>query len=134
MARLRPPRMSSTPWWPGSPRAMPGQLVEAVGRWKHLTALSQSAQEDVLTKSVVDKSRRQIGLFTVILLAVSSVIIALILYTMTMTRCVRSPPSSSSAAGRHHHNIIQEAVAMAVIGFSWAPCSSTSPRTSFPGG
>ena len=36
--------------------------------------------------SVVDKARRQIGLFLVILLTVSAVVIALIIYTMTMEK------------------------------------------------
>ena len=36
--------------------------------------------------SVVDKARRQIGLFLIILLTVSAVVIALIIYTMTMEK------------------------------------------------
>jgi putative ABC transport system permease protein len=40
----------------------------------------------LLTSSVVDRARRQIGLFMGILLAVSAVVIALIIYTMTMEK------------------------------------------------
>lgn len=103
-----------------APGTTPDRVVEAVGRWKHLTGLSQSAQEEILTKSVVDKSRRQIGLFTVILLVVSAVIISLILYTMTMDK-VREI-ATLKLIGAPDRTIvgliIQEAVAMAVIGFS----------------
>ncbi|MEZ5753220.1 MAG: ABC transporter permease [Paracoccaceae bacterium] len=47
--------------------------------------LSQTEQENILLASVVDKARRQIGLFLGILLAVSAVVIALIIY-MTMEK------------------------------------------------
>jgi putative ABC transport system permease protein len=57
-----------------------------VRRWKHLAAVAQEAQEDILTLSLVDRARRQIGLFTSLLLIVSAVIIALIIYTMTMEK------------------------------------------------
>jgi len=117
-----------------TPGIAPGQLVEAVGRWKHLTALSQSAQEDVLTKSVVDKSRRQIGLFTVILLVVSAVIISLILYTMTMDK-VREI-ATLKLIGAPDRTIIgliiQEAIAMAVIGFSLGALLINLAKDHFP--
>lgn len=60
--------------------------TSAVQRWKHLSALSQQDQENLLLGAVVDKARKQIGLFTVVLLTVSTVIIALIIHTMTMDK------------------------------------------------
>jgi putative ABC transport system permease protein len=71
-------------------RLQPGADVElltaTVRQWKHLAALSQPEQEELLLASVVDKARRQIGLFLGILLTVSAVVIALIIYTMTMEK------------------------------------------------
>jgi len=61
-------------------------LTATVRQWKHLSALSQAEQEDLLLASVVDRARRQIGLFLGILLSVSAVVIALIIYTMTMEK------------------------------------------------
>ena len=117
-----------------APGTTPDRVVEAVGRWKHLTGLSQSAQEEILTKSVVDKSRRQIGLFTVILLVVSAVIISLILYTMTMDK-VREI-ATLKLIGAPDRTIvgliIQEAVAMAVIGFSLGSLLINLTRDFFP--
>ncbi|GAB6037728.1 ABC transporter permease [Desulfovibrio aerotolerans] len=117
-----------------APGTTPDRVVEAVGRWKHLAGLSQSAQENILTKSVVDKSRRQIGLFTVILLVVSAVIISLILYTMTMDKVreiatlklIGAPDKTIIGL------IIQEAVAMAVIGFSVGALLINLTRDFFP--
>jgi putative ABC transport system permease protein len=71
-------------------RLQPGADVElltaTVRQWKHLGAVTQEGQEQLLLASVVDKARRQIGLFLGILLAVSAVVIALIIYTMTMEK------------------------------------------------
>jgi ABC-type antimicrobial peptide transport system permease subunit len=47
---------------------------------------TREAQESILSLSLVDRARRQIGLFTSLLLVVSAVIIALIIYTMTMEK------------------------------------------------
>ncbi len=68
---------------PGADVALLGATVR---QWKHLGALTQAEQEDLLVASVVDRARRQIGLFLGILLAVSAVVIALIIYTMTMEK------------------------------------------------
>jgi len=71
-------------------RVAPGADVElltaTVRQWKHLAALTQAEQEEILVSSVVDLARRQIGLFLAILLSVSAVVIALIIYTMTMEK------------------------------------------------
>lgn len=117
-----------------SPAVDASQVVESVKRWKHLTAVSQAEQEDILTKSVVDKARRQIGLFTMILLVVSAVIIALILYTMTMDK-VREI-ATLKLIGAPDRTIIgliiQEALAMAVIGFSLGALLISLAKDHFP--
>jgi putative ABC transport system permease protein len=69
-----------------SPNVAADDVAAAVRRWKHLTVITQAEQETILTTSVVDRFRKQIGLFTSILLTVSAVIIALIIYTMTMDK------------------------------------------------
>lgn len=61
-------------------------LAVSIRQWKHLEAITQKEQENLLLVSVVDKARRQIGLFLGILLTVSAVVIALIIYTMTMEK------------------------------------------------
>jgi putative ABC transport system permease protein len=61
-------------------------LAATIRQWKHLSVLTQDEQEQLLLVSVVDKARRQIGLFLIILLSVSAVVIALIIYTMTMEK------------------------------------------------
>lgn len=103
-----------------SPQLSAETVVDEIKRWKHLAAMTQAAQEDILTKSVVEKARKQIGLFTIILLVVSAVIISLILYTMTMDKVKEI--ATLKLIGAPDRTIVglilQEALAMAVIGFS----------------
>ncbi|MGE4167624.1 MAG: ABC transporter permease, partial [Xanthobacteraceae bacterium] len=68
------------------PGVDPAQFAKGIARWKHLSALTQEEQETVLSRSVVERARRQIGLFTSLLLVVSTVIIGLIIYTMTIDK------------------------------------------------
>ncbi len=68
---------------PGADAAL---VAETAQRWKHLAALTDRQQSDLLTMSVVNRARVQLGMFTVVLLFVSAVIIALIIYTMTMDK------------------------------------------------
>ena len=69
-----------------SPHADASAVAAEIRRWKHFSALTGAEQENVLTRSVVDKARKQIGLFTTVLLLVSAVIVALIIYTLTMDK------------------------------------------------
>ena len=68
---------------PGVPAATVATEIE---RWKHLAAVSQAEQEGFLTEFVIDKMQRQLGMFMAILITVSAVILALIIYTLTMDK------------------------------------------------
>ncbi len=68
------------------PHARVADITAEIRRWKHFAALTAAEQETVLTRSVVERARRQLGLFTVVLLLVSAVIVALIVYTLTMDK------------------------------------------------
>ena len=103
-----------------SPAVRPEQVVEEIRRWKHLAAMTQIEQETLLTRSVVEKARRQIGMFTMLLVTVSAVIIALIIYTMTMDKLKEI--ATLKLIGAPDRTIVglivQEAVLMAVVGFA----------------
>lgn len=60
------------------------KIAHEIMRWKHQQVYTQEEQSDILTKNMIERSAKQIGMFTMILLIVSSVIISLIIYTMTM--------------------------------------------------
>jgi len=101
------------------PGVDPKQFVESIARWKHLTALTQEEQETILSRSVIERARRQIGLFTGLLLIVSTVLIGLIIYTMTLDK--KKSIATLKLIGAPDRRIIglivQQAVAMGVISF-----------------
>ena len=104
-------------------RLLPGvdakQFAQDIARWKHLAALTQEEQETVLSRSVIDRARRQIGLFTTLLLTVSTVIIGLIIYTMTIDKkkSIATLKLIGAPDRRIVGLIVQQALAMGVISF-----------------
>lgn len=117
-----------------SPNVSPESVAEAARRWKHLAAMSQAEQELILTQSVVERARKQIGLFTALLLIVSAVIIALILYTMTMDKLREI--ATLKLIGAPDRTIVglilQQALAMGTIGFGFGAILITSIKDYFP--
>ncbi len=69
---------------------LPGYNAENVARdirkWQHKSVYTRDQQRAVLTKYVVEKASKQIGMFTAILVIVATIIISLIIYTMTLEK------------------------------------------------
>lgn len=103
------------------PGANPDSVAQTVRRWKHLGALTQADQEAILLQSVVDRAKRQIGLFLGILLSVSAVVIALIIYTMTMEKLKQI--ATLKLIGAPDRTIVglivQQSVALGVVGWAF---------------
>lgn len=116
------------------PNASPDAVAETVRRWKHLAAITQEGQELILTRSLVDRARRQIGLFTSLLLVVSAVIIALIIYTMTMEKLKQiATLKLIGAADRTIIGmIVQQALALGLIGFAIGATLIANIKDYFP--
>lgn len=109
-------------------------ITDGVHRWKHLSALTQAQQEAILSSSVVERARRQIGLFTSLLLIVSTVIIALIIYTLTIDKMKEI--ATLKLIGAPDRTIIglivQQALAMGAIGFSFGAVLIITFKDNFP--
>ena len=109
-------------------------MAESVRQWKHFGALTQADQEAMLLTSVVEKARKQIGLFTAILLIVSAVIISLIIYTMTMDKAREI--ATLKLIGAPNRTIVglilQEAVSMGSLGFLFGAAIIASVGDRFP--
>ncbi|MCC7284195.1 MAG: ABC transporter permease [Acetobacteraceae bacterium] len=112
----------------------PARVAADVRQWKHLAALTQDEQEELLTRSVVQRARQQIGLFTVVLLVVSAVIIALILYTMTMdkTRAIATLKLIGAPDRAIVGMIIVQAMALGAIAFAGAVGLVFAAKDAFP--
>jgi putative ABC transport system permease protein len=69
---------------------LPGHDPETIAReirqWLHKSVYTREQQRLVLTRYVVEKASRQIGMFTAILVIVATIIISLIIYTMTLEK------------------------------------------------
>ena len=116
------------------PNVLPDSVAAAARQWKHLAAMTQLEQENILTRSMVERARKQIALFTVILLTVSAVIIALIIYTMTMDKLREI--ATLKLIGAPDRTIVglivQQALAMGVIGFSFGAVLISLIKDYFP--
>ena len=71
-------------------RAKKGYSVDNIAkelqRFKHKSVFTQTQQHEILTKNLIEKSSKQIGMFAIILIIVSTIIISLIIYTMTLEK------------------------------------------------
>lgn len=68
------------------PGANAAEVRRILGTWPDITVYSTQEQKDLLLSGMVDKARRQLGLFRVLLIIISTIIIALIIYTLTLDK------------------------------------------------
>jgi len=61
-------------------------VAQHINETQHKSVFTYQQQHTILVKNVVETAAKQIGLFTAILVAVSTIIIALIIYTMTLEK------------------------------------------------
>jgi len=62
------------------------EVAKNIKEWKYKSVYTKQEQKEILTKNLIERSAKQIGLFTAILILVSTIIIALIIYTMTLEK------------------------------------------------
>ncbi len=82
---LGPPQVSSI-LVTLAPGADADAVVSTIGGWADVTVHTRAGQRDLLLRGNVDRARRQLGLFRVILVAVSTIIMALVIYTLTLDK------------------------------------------------
>jgi putative ABC transport system permease protein len=71
-------------------RARPGASLEAmqahIAKWDDVSVFTTDEQRGFLLGGVVDKSRRQIGLFRALLAVVSGIVVSLVIFNMTVAK------------------------------------------------
>lgn len=71
-------------------RVLPGvhaaDVQARLADWSDVTVWTAGEQRDLLLHGVIDKARQQIGLFRTLLSIVSAIIVALVLYNMTVAK------------------------------------------------
>lgn len=68
------------------PGTDPKGVAEIISGWGDVSVYSKDEQRELLLKGSVEKIRRQIGLFRILLTLIAAIIMALILYTLTLDK------------------------------------------------
>ncbi|HWQ93700.1 MAG TPA: ABC transporter permease [Clostridia bacterium] len=82
---LAPPQVSAV-MVKLEPGADASEVAAVLAAWSDITVYTTSQQIELLLGGMVDKAQRQIGLFRVLLVVISTVIMALIIYTLTLDK------------------------------------------------
>jgi putative ABC transport system permease protein len=98
------------------------QVAAIIGGWGDITVYTESAEKDLLLEGMIDKVRRQIGLFRILLTVIAAIIMALILYTLTLDKLhsiallklIGAP--NKTIVGM----ILQQALVLGVLGYAIA--------------
>jgi putative ABC transport system permease protein len=62
------------------------RMAETIAAWGDVSVFTHQAQQDLVLRGPVEKARKQIGLFRVLLTIIAAIIMALILYTLTLDK------------------------------------------------
>lgn len=62
------------------------EVAETISAWGDVSVYTQQGQRDLVLRGPVEKARKQIGLFRVLLTTIAAIIMALILYTLTLDK------------------------------------------------
>jgi putative ABC transport system permease protein len=110
------------------------EVAERIERWNHYRAMTSAVQEKVLAENVVERARQQIMLFRIILVVVSTVIIALIIFTMTLekTRDIATLKIIGAPNRTIAGLILQEALGLGLLGYGFGALLITLTHEQFP--
>ncbi len=109
-------------------------VADSIRRWKRLTVYTRDQMEQILVGKLIATSAKQIGMFLVILAIVSAAIVAFIIYSLTMDK-IREIAVLKLIGTRNRTiaaMILQQAIALGVIGFAVGKISATFSAPVFP--
>ncbi len=69
-----------------APGANPDAVMATLSAWADVWPMTREAQRQLILMGAVERSRRQLGLFRTLLTIVSAIVMALILYTLTLDK------------------------------------------------
>jgi len=110
------------------------KIASEIKRFKYKSVFTKQEQNNLLTKNLIEKSKKQIGMFAVILIVVSTIIIALIIYTMTLEKMKEIAimkligiPNSMIIK-----MVVQETILLGALAFSFGTIFSQLTYDKFP--
>ena len=109
-------------------------VAETIRRWKHFEVYTYEQMRKILQERVIINALRQLGMFMVILAIVSTAIIALIIYNMTMGK-IREIAVLKLIGAKNRTiiaMILQQAWGLGVIGFFVGKATAAMLAPLFP--
>ena len=104
------------------PGVDPEAVAEQIGRWSYFTAYTTAGQSDLMLAGSVERGRMQTLLFRIFLTLAATVIIAQIIYTMTLEKL--GPIALLKLIGAPNRTIVglvlQESLALGLIAYAIA--------------
>lgn len=98
------------------------RVAATLSTWSDITVYTTQQEKDLLLSGMVDKARRQLGLFRALLIIISTIIIALIIYTLTLDK-IRDIALLKLIGARNRvivGLIFQQALLMGAVGYGLA--------------
>ncbi len=114
--------------------ADPASVAATIASWPDVTVYTTSQQKELLLAGMVDKARRQLGLFRVLLILISTIIMALIIYTLTLDK-IHDIAMLKLIGARNRvivGLILQQALLIGVLGYGLAYWLGTFAFPRFP--
>ena len=112
----------------------PDTVAETIRRWKHFEVYTYEQMRKILQERVIINALRQLGMFMVILAIVSTAIIALIIYNMTMGK-IREIAVLKLIGAKNRTiiaMILQQAWGLGIIGFFVGKATAAMLAPLFP--
>ncbi|NYT63230.1 ABC transporter permease [Alcaligenaceae bacterium] len=116
------------------PGHTPEDVAASIRRWKRLTVYTRAQMEAILIDKLIATSAKQIAMFLMILAIVSAAIVAFIIYSLTMDK-IREIAVLKLIGTRNRtiaSMIVQQALALGVIGFVVGKIAATFSAPLFP--
>jgi putative ABC transport system permease protein len=109
-------------------------VADTFSRWPDVTVYRTAQQRELLLSGMVDKARRQLGLFRALLVIISTLVLALILYTLTLDK-LHDIAMLKLIGARHGviaGLILQQALLIGALGYALAWGLGTFAFPRFP--
>lgn len=116
------------------PGQNPLQVAQTISKWADVKVYSNQQQKDLLLSGMVDKAKRQLGLFRVLLIIISTIIMALLIYTLTLDKLhvIAMLKLMGARNGVIIGLIIQQALLIGALGYVLAYWLGTFAFPRFP--
>jgi putative ABC transport system permease protein len=117
-----------------APGADAAAVAATFSRWPDVTVYRTAQQRELLLSGMVDKARRQLGLFRALLVIISTLVLALILYTLTLDKLhdIAMLKLIGARNGVIAGLILQQALLIGALGYALAWWLGTFAFPRFP--